>query len=126
MGIRNKLLGQYRRQNKKAEQSPDMQDRVPPYSQGRHGLSLPLRPLLHKRPGLGVLPVCEGCGRTKDMWVINNGEGIALHGRRYCCRPCAHGKSCACGGADSGQLQPLGGLIRGASKKRTRRRRTPG
>jgi hypothetical protein len=67
---------------------------------------------------LGNQQACTNCGRTKDMWEENNGQGIRKAGRPYCCKPCSAGDDCICADMDSRKGMELGGLVRGVRKRR--------
>ncbi len=116
--IRDRVIGQYRHEKKRAAESPDMQDRVL-----SHRPAMPLFPPMRRQPGLSVMVTCVGCGRTKDLWEGNNGEGISKRGGRYCCKPCADGDRCTCTEIDQHKGQELNSLWRSAVKPRRRKRK---
>src|SRR5688572_18159769 len=69
--IRDRVLGQNRSAPHRAWESPDEQDRF------RAGRPVALHPPFMDRPGLGRQRACAGCGRTKDLWEENNGQGLS-------------------------------------------------
>jgi hypothetical protein len=111
-GIRDRVIGQYRHEKKRAWESPDQQDRVP------YGRSEKLVPTLRHRAGLGSIEACAHCGRTRDLWEENNGEGLTHKGRRYCCKPCSQGKDCICQDMESHKGSELGSLTRYAIRRK--------
>jgi hypothetical protein len=109
---RDRVIGQYRGQKKRAWESPDEQDRF------RHWKAVPLPPTPQKKGSLGTLPACAGCGRTKDLWEENNGAGLSKNGRHFCCKPCASGDPCTCINQEDHKGQELGGLLRSAPRRK--------
>ena len=105
------MIGQYRSEKKRTWESPDRHNRFP------FGASDPIVFTVHQRKGLGAIAACAGCGRTKDLWEANNGEGISKSGRRFCCKPCAEGKPCVCAEMDRLKGQSLNGLQRRAIRR---------
>jgi hypothetical protein len=39
---------------------------------------------------------CPNCGMPKSEWQGNNGQGITLGDKTYCCQGCAIGTGCTC------------------------------
>ena len=39
---------------------------------------------------------CAKCGMAKSEWQGNNGQGITLADKTYCCQGCAIGTGCTC------------------------------
>ena len=39
---------------------------------------------------------CANCGMEKAEWRGNNGQGVEMAGKTYCCTGCASGAGCAC------------------------------
>src|SRR5688572_8281970 len=113
-GIRDRVIGQQRGQKHRAWESPDQQDR---FAFGAKS-ALPLVPTLRRRPGMGYETACAGCGRTKDLWEENNGEGLSKAGRRFCCKPCATGEGCTCVEQDARKGQQLNSLSRRALRRK--------
>jgi hypothetical protein len=85
---------------------------------GAYGAAVSLVPLTRRRAGLGVQAACAHCGRTKDFWEENNGQGISKEGRRFCCKPCADGKKCVCAEMNLHKGQELNNLQRTAVRHR--------
>jgi hypothetical protein len=79
---------------------------------------VPVGPLRRYRPGLGAALACAGCGRTKDLWEENNGEGLSKGGFHFCCRGCAIDDACTCGSKDAEKGQELNSLSRWADRRR--------
>jgi hypothetical protein len=105
--IRDRVIGQYRSQRKNSHESPDQQDRF------HNEEAVPWIATRRTRRGLGTQAACAGCGRTKDLWEENNGQGLSKHGRRFCCSPCAEGKGCRCAEMDARKGMELSGALAG-------------
>lgn len=39
---------------------------------------------------------CANCGMEKGAWMGNNGQGVQLADKTYCCMGCATGTGCTC------------------------------
>jgi hypothetical protein len=39
---------------------------------------------------------CANCGMPKAEWRGNNGQGLEMAGKMYCCSGCASGSGCTC------------------------------
>jgi len=39
---------------------------------------------------------CANCGMEKAEWRGNNGQGLEMAGKMYCCAGCASGSGCTC------------------------------
>ncbi|MDQ6693875.1 MAG: hypothetical protein M3014_05570 [Chloroflexota bacterium] len=39
---------------------------------------------------------CANCGMAKDAWMGNNGQGVQMGDKIYCCQGCAIGTGCTC------------------------------
>src|SRR5688500_10344713 len=110
--IRDRPLGQHRSQKMRAWESPDQQDRVP------LGEKVPLISTVSRRPGLASQSACASCGRTRDLWEENNGQGLSKGGRRFCCKSCADGQGCTCFARDQEKGQELNSLQRQAARRK--------
>lgn len=51
---------------------------------------------------LRTVPVCPACGMPRDEWQENKGHGYRHGPETYCCRGCAEGTGCTCGGENQG------------------------
>ncbi len=40
--------------------------------------------------------ICPNCGMAKEEWRGNNGEGVTVGDKTYCCQGCATGTGCTC------------------------------
>jgi hypothetical protein len=105
--IRDRTIGQSRGQSKPAVESPDQQDRF------HHLEAVPIAPRQVRRATIGTMTVCAGCGRTKDFWAENNGQGLSKSGRRFCCKPCSDGGDCRCASMEAERGPEVGGLVLG-------------
>lgn len=40
---------------------------------------------------------CANCNMPKSEWRGNNGQGVQIGDKTYCCQGCATGTGCTCG-----------------------------
>lgn len=46
--------------------------------------------------GQGSDQTCANCNMPKAEWRGNNGQGLEVGGKTYCCQGCATGTGCTC------------------------------
>lgn len=39
---------------------------------------------------------CANCGMPQTAWMGNNGQGVQVGDKTYCCMGCATGTGCTC------------------------------